>query len=234
MRADRYNPYQRRDRSTSAWKGLRLFTPDRRTCIVLASLIGAMTVASGLLLILEPAPVVPVPDISLSALDQPTNSVTQQIFPPAGADQLHNWKGIVIHDSGAMSGSAQSINEIHEALGVGTLGYHFVIHNGNGGPDGLRTDGPRWHRQAAGAYCGGADADLYNQHAIGVCLIGNFAKESPTEEQMQQLVKLVNTLQQRFDIASNRVWVQSGADQDATPGRHFPLARFQKQLLSGS
>ncbi len=203
---------------------------DRRTSLVLGSLLGAMTISSGLLLLLEPRPMVPVPDISLNALTPEPISFEQQLFTTTRP--LAPWRGIVIHASGSQFGNAQTIHDVHQRLGLGSLGYHFVIHNGNGGPDGYLTRGPRWNAQGEGAYCGGPDADLFNRHALGVCLIGNFDQQAPTDAQLRQLVELVNALQQRFDIPDTNVWLQTGAPGSNDPGKLFPLAAFQRQLLA--
>ena len=47
-----------------------MWIPDRRTVIVLTSLIGAMTLVSGLLLALEPGPVSLTRQVSLVVMDQ--------------------------------------------------------------------------------------------------------------------------------------------------------------------
>ncbi|MCW5853842.1 MAG: N-acetylmuramoyl-L-alanine amidase, partial [Anaerolineae bacterium] len=148
-----------------------MLVPDRRTVLVLASLVGAMTFGAGLLLLLEPGPVIPTTNISLNTVDVP-RSAEQVLFETDA--QLNNWSAIVIHASGAPEGSAAAIDNVHRKLGLGGLGYHFVIHNGYGGSDGRIVMSDRWHSQTAGAYCAGPDADWFNSHAVGICLVGDF------------------------------------------------------------
>ena len=201
--------------------------PDRRTIIVLTTLLSAMTLVSAALLIMEPGPIQPLA-ISLQAFenDAPVN-------PLQANAPLHPWLGIVIHDSGTLDGSANDIDQAHQQFGLGGLGYHFVIHNnksGQGTTDGQLVSSQRWKDQSKGAYCGGPDADQFNQHAIGVCMIGDFDRSAPTEAQMQALVNLAQALQNQFAVPADRIWVQTGGRTDSSTGKLFPIASFQRQL----
>ncbi len=201
-------------------------TPDRRTIVVLTTLLSAMTLVSATLLMIEPGPIDPVQGISLQVVDPPL-----KIVDPLQAEVAYEpWLGIVIHDSGSLGGSAQSLDHAHRQAGLESLGYHFVIHNGQGGPDGELFASPRWIGQQAGAYCGGPGAEKFNRHAVGVCMIGDFDSQKPTDAQMDALVKLVRGIQSRFQISADQVWVQTGRHTDAASGRMFPLATLRRQL----
>jgi hypothetical protein len=199
--------------------------PDRRTIIVLTTLISAMTLVSAALLLMEPGPIQPLA-ISLQAFENDNAPVN----PLASNAPLHPWLGIVIHDSGTLQGTAEDIDAAHKQFGLGGLGYHFVINNGKGAPDGQLVSSERWKGQTAGAYCGGPDADQFNQNAIGVCMIGDFDRSAPTEAQMQTLVHLAKALQNQFAIPADRIWVQTGGRSDSSTGKLFPIANFQRQL----
>ena len=157
--------------SRKRWK----LKPDRRTIIVLTTLVSAMTLVSGVLLMMEPGPIQPLA-ISLQAFENNYAPVN----PLATSAPLHPWLGIVIHDSGTLQGTADQIDDAHKQFGLGSLGYHFVIHNGNGAADGNLVSGNRWKGQTKGAYCGGPDAEQFNQNAVGVCMIGDFDRQAPT------------------------------------------------------
>ena len=209
--------------------------PDRRTIIVLTTLISAMTLVSGVLLIMEPGPIQPLA-LSLQAFEN-----NAPVNPLHTDTPLHPWLGIVIHDSGALQGSADDIDEAHRQFGLGSLGYHFVIHNGSQANsltsgsttqtiDGQLISSDRWKDQSKGAYCGGPDAQQFNQHAIGVCMIGDFDRAAPTEAQMQTLMNLTRALQNKFAVPADRIWVQTGGRTDSSTGKLFPIASFQRQL----
>jgi len=186
-----------------------------------------MTLTAALLMMLEPGPVAPINQISLSVVDRDRPDGRRSLFNTA---EPLAWSGIVIHDSRSLSGSLQSLNAAFEAAGRGGLGYHFVINNGQGGPDGRIDAGFRWLNQLVGDYATGPHAELFNRRAIGVCLVGDFDRQPPTEQQVGMLVDLVRELQARFDIPPEHIYTPP-ADQDR--GLLFPEAAFRQQLLEG-
>jgi len=204
-----------------------MFVPDRRTLMVLATLIGAMTLASAALLTLEPRASLPEsPTVVLSSLDG-TADPDQGLFNTAVVPDTHTWSAIVIQQSGSVDGSGQSLGRLHEKLGLGGLAHHFVIGNGHGSPDGQIEAGFRWDRQVHGAFRSGIPT--LDPHALGICLIGDGKRQEPTEAQFRQLVWLVRKLQTRFHIPADRVIVQSPA-QPGGVSALFPVTGFRQQL----
>ncbi len=204
---------------------LTRLAPDRRTIVVLGSLVFGMTVASSILLALEPGPSAPLPGVTLQQLERVASE--DRLFDiPAPLD----WRAIVIHDSRSQAGSADSINKIHHELGRGGLGYHFVINNGTEELDGLIEVGYRWQRQIVGDYLEGEGAEWFHKHAIGICIVGDGDQGGFTDDQIRELVWLVQELQSRFHIPKQAVFLQIGSD-DPQATSHFPTVSFQSQLL---
>lgn len=203
--------------------------PDQRTLVVLGALVVGMTVASSALLLLEPGPRAPLSGIQLLSTNT-SDRVEPEVRLFDTADSL-GWEAIVIHDTGTRAGSAESINRAHERIGRQGLGYHFVINNGSEQPDGMIEVGFRWSNQMVGAYLEGPDATWWNSHAIGISLVGDGDQAAFTDAQARELVWLVQNLQKRYGIPSDRVYIDLGT-QDAGPARHFPYAQFRQQLLS--
>jgi hypothetical protein len=203
--------------------------PDRRTLIVLTALVVGMSVISSLLMVLEPGPVAPISGITLQSIDhnQPVQPEEKlfDISSPLG------WQAIVIHDSGTPEGSSQTINLIHQRMGKGGLGYHFVINNGSMQDDGLIEVGFRWQRQFVGAYLEGVGANWFNLHAIGICMVGDADDGGFTKAQYRELVWLVQQLQKRFNISREAVFVEVGSGQNG-PSQLFPHGWFRQQLLT--
>jgi len=83
---------------------------------------------------------------------------------------------------------------------------------------------------AAGVY-GVESAAWFNHHAIHVCLVGNGDRAAPTDAQMQQLLKLVHAMQQRFDIPAERVLLAGNVAPTTSPGLLFPGSAFRAQLI---
>lgn len=154
------------------------------------------------------------------------------VFQTAQPLDRQRWTSIVIHDLGEPGGDAESINRQHLALGYQGLGYHFLIGNGNGLGDGVIHVGYRWNEQLPGAHVAGPDQAHYNQHAIGICLIGNGDRRPFTDRQMAQLVNLVQRLQQKLGIPAKNVYLHRDLNaQTASPGRFFTAAQLHEQLL---
>jgi hypothetical protein len=137
------------------------------------------------------------------------------------------WNSIVLHHSATLEGDVASIDAVHRRqrdpsgkpwLGIG---YHFVVGNGNKMGDGEIQPTFRWHQQLAGAHAGKRD---YNEHGIGICLIGNFEQSPPTARQLASVRALIKTLARRHSIARERVVRHQDVNTTACPGRLFPLS----------
>ncbi|MEM0915658.1 MAG: peptidoglycan recognition family protein [Planctomycetota bacterium] len=194
---------------------------------MLACLVFGMTSVSALLLALEPGPMAPLSGVSLRSIDDGGSAAADRLFEtPESLD----WRAIVIHDSGAQVGSSQSINRVHDDLGRGGLGYHFVLNNGSDEVDGLIEVGFRWQTQMIGAYLpdGGASTAWHHKHSIGICLIGDADRAAPTEAQQRELVWLVRQLQRRYGIPSDRVMIQVGSNGSSAL---FPETAIRAQLI---
>jgi len=196
--------------------------PDRRTLIVLASLVGAMTVASGLLLLLEPKNATALRGISLSSVNPVDRSGHDILLASSSGPQAGPWSAIVVHHTRAPGAHGHS--------DMGIANYHFSIHGQGSSSDRFEV-GVRWRQQSPGAYWAGPEKDWVNHHAIGVCLV-SATEEGPSEQQLQQLIGLVQQLQAEFQIPADRVVLQPGIGQISSKGRWFPTAWFRQQLLT--
>ena len=96
----------------------------------------------------------------------------------------------------------------------------------------METGHAGWRRQIHGAHTRvtGDRSNFWNEHGIGVCLVGNFENGRPSESQMAALVRLVRALQARLDIPASRVRGHGHIDSTACPGEHFPWNEFRVRL----
>ena len=205
--------------------------PERRMMIVLSTLLGAMTLTSSVLLLLEPPPVAPWRDLTLRAVDRAAEDETV-LFQTASPVETSRWEAIVIHDSGTTAGSSRSLGTLHEQQGRGGLGYHFVIGNGQGAEDGLIEIGFRWERQMIGVHSTGEIGEALNRRAISICLVGDGDHQGYTQAQMQTLLWVVHRLQRHFKIPASRVVLNIDRQTGGGVGRMFPTAWFRPQLLN--
>jgi hypothetical protein len=141
------------------------------------------------------------------------------------------WTTIVIHHSATHRGGARSFDKNHrESRGWDELGYHFVIGNGTDTPNGYVEVGSRWHKQKHGAHCK-TPSNYYNDHGIGICLVGNFESAPPSRNQMASLVHLVRFLSQACGIPPERITTHRHVNgKTKCPGRYFSLAEVHRAL----
>ena len=136
----------------------------------------------------------------------------------------------MIHHSGTSSGGAKAFDRFHRGKGWDELGYHFVIGNGTNTPDGAVEVGARWHAQKHGAHCK-TPSNYYNDHGIGICLVGDFEETRPTRKQIESLTQLVSFLCNACGISPDRITTHHAVNgKTKCPGRHFSLAAVRRSL----
>jgi N-acetyl-anhydromuramyl-L-alanine amidase AmpD len=154
---------------------------------------------------------------------QPFVKDPSDLFLPPKADRP--WRYIVLHHSAHSSGNYAQIDREHrQALGTAGCGYHFVIGNGSGSPDGQIEIAERWSDQKGGAHCRNGKNPDVNEYGIGICLIGNFDDAPPTARQIEASRALVSYLSDRYHISSDRIGPHSllANGPTACPGKNFP------------
>jgi N-acetyl-anhydromuramyl-L-alanine amidase AmpD len=178
----------------------------------------------------------PSPKKSIQAAEQPhaaapflLSDETLATDPQAAPRE---WRYIVIHHSATNRGSAQSFDQYHRFQRGWTngLAYHFVIGNGTDQGDGVIIAGPRWHGQEAGAH---ANATEYNEHGIGICLVGNLDEHPPSPAQMSALRSLIARLAAKYDIPAGAIvghnQIRRGGST-ACPGKFLNLNELRDGL----
>ena len=182
--------------------------------------------------LIRPAPAIVAPQ-SIDPLSPPSSHPIDPITasnPWKPAAELREWDYIVLHHTASESGSVESIHDEHlkrkDKNGNGWLGigYHFVIGNGNGMDDGEIEPTFRWRQQLQGAHAGVAN---YNQHGIGIVLIGNFEKSPPTDAQAASVKRLVGVLKREYSIASSKIVGHSDVKATECPGKLFPISEVR-------
>ena len=173
--------------------------------------------------------------LGLSGVQQHSKGSGQDVRKLWMADvEETQWEYIIVHHSATESGSVESMHEEHlkrtdeegnRWLGIG---YHFVIGNGRGMPDGTVQSTFRWKEQIHGAHSGSA---VFNSRGIGICVVGNFEETPPSKAQLNSLKALVKVLSIRHRIAPERFMGHAAVKTTACPGRHFPLNEV-RQVIS--
>jgi len=205
--------------------------PEKRTILVLGSLIVGMAFTAGVLRVLEPGAVPPIAGVTLLSIERTaTERPEDKLF--ATAETPRPWRAIVIHDSRTLSGSYDAIDKSHRKAGKAGCGYHMVINNGTGDEDGRIELGYRWKFQEAGDYLVGPNAEWYHQNAIGICVVGDVDQQPMTDAQLRELTWLVRQVQQRFGIPAEYVFADMGAESQEAAA-YFSPAEFRAGLIQG-
>jgi hypothetical protein len=195
---------------------------SKRKVVVLTSLVALLSLASALLLALEPPPLSVEGYNSLSAADR--GPFLDEIFKTAVPARPEQWKFIYIHHSATPAGDARTL-----ARAGSGLCDHFIIGNGDGCQDGEIQVGPRWnHQQAPAAPLG---VDHIEPTCISICLVGDFDHSMPTPVQLRRLTQLVTTLQSQFRLGADKVILLSDTPSASSVGRYFPVTAFRDQIL---
>jgi hypothetical protein len=140
---------------------------------------------------------------------------------------------LVIHHSASPTGSVEEFRREHKAKGWADIGYHDVIGNGHGMPDGHIGAG-RPHNQVGAAVFGANTGKLH------VCLVGNFHKEDtgytgkPTFAQMAALGHWIVVNARRYK-PHGRVMIVTDHRDAAIPGHPTacPGSEFPTHLVKG-
>ncbi len=112
-------------------------------------------------------------------------------------------------DQNSASARIEIIRNGHRSKGWGDIGYHYVVDRGGRVWEGREL---RWQ---------GAHVKGCNEGNIGVCNLGNFDEQSPSDEQLEALEKLLTCLMDKHSVPVSRVRTHKEWPSAATacPGR---------------
>jgi hypothetical protein len=153
----------------------------------------------------------------------PYTNNPDDLFAPPKADRP--WKYVVLHHSATASGSYGAIDQEHrKRLGWEGCGYHFVIGNGTGSPDGQIEVSRRWSDQKHGIHCRNGKNPDVSEYGIGICLVGNLDEAPPTARQIAAAQRLISYLGTRYRIPADHIGThaQLASSPTACPGKYFP------------
>lgn len=128
---------------------------------------------------------------------------------------------IVVHHSATTGGTPEAFARHHvHTLGWPGIGYHYVIAR-----DGLIY---KCHPATTISY----HASGANAYSIGVCLVGNFDVERPSEEQRTALIELLRELMGAYGIPCAHVigHREVPGTKKSCPGRSVDMDELRKIL----
>ncbi len=195
---------------------------------------------------------------AVRAIPKPVRTPTREVTPPAGRATItardvrvpggikkSEWQTIVVHHSGTSAATPTGMDRYHRDVRKWSngLGYHFVIGNGVKYPDGQLYVGQRWKNQQTGAHCAAAEGrylgrwrprNFFNEHGIGICLIGNFENERPTREQLRTLDELIRVLCGEAGVGADQVYGHGEiTHKTACPGSNLNMHAVRRAVGGG-
>ena len=87
----------------------------------------------------------------------------------------------------------------------------------------------RWRQQIHGAHSG---STVHNANGIGICLIGNFQQDVPTQKQLDAVITLVDQLSHQYRIPGSLIIGHNTVKPTACPGKNFPLQDVIRKSVS--
>jgi hypothetical protein len=144
------------------------------------------------------------------------------------------WRYIVVHNSGTRQGNARIFNNYHRNVRhmKNGMAYHFVIGNGSSSGDGEIEVGSRWVKQINGGHVA---SDYLNDIALGICLVGDFNRDKPTEAQLGALDELIRYLRERVGKVKGHLSVvkahrEINPKPTDCPGDRFPYRWLHRRF----
>ncbi len=116
-----------------------------------------------------------------------------------GSTLMKSVNRIIIHHSATETGNAAYFRVLHRIVNRwNDIGYHYVIGNGSLSGDGEIEEGRKLPFRGAHAKGG-------NEDSIGICLVGNFNRNNPTDAQMSSLGLLLKKLIAEYSIPADSI-----------------------------
>ncbi len=107
------------------------------------------------------------------------------------------------------------IRRAHRGRNFGDIGYHYLVD-----PAGRIWEGRQLTWQ-------GAHVARQNLGNLGICCLGNFEEQSPTDAQLRAVEAFTISQMHRFNVPVNRIYTHRELAPTACPGRNL-----QPRLLS--
>jgi len=170
------------------------------------------------------------PLVARASAPQPRKSAIAMVpadwIPPRNV-AVRPWQWIVIHHTATTFGNAAMVTRWHIDRGFDEMGYDFLIGNGTNSGDGQIEVGTRWPKQKWGAHTKTPD-NRFNDYGIGICLVGNFDEQYPTQAQMRSLDKLTAYLMKTYKITPDRVLGHGDCKSTDCPGKHLSVESVRR------
>lgn len=178
----------------------------------------------------RPAPA-PVDNAPLPGIVSRSQWTRSGIARPRDINPMNGVRRITIHHDGMppvtlnnSAAVAQRIEQIRNSHVIGRgwadIGYHYIVD-----PQGRVWEGRSISKQ-------GAHVKDQNENNLGILVLGNFDRQTPTQAALASLDKFVANQMQRYNIGISQVRTHMERDSTSCPGRG--LQSYMVRTRSGS
>lgn len=133
------------------------------------------------------------------------------------------FNGIVIHHSATKDGQTKSWNAIRnyhmQTNGWSEIGYHFGLEDVDGAVMVMEGRSLKYK----GAHCPPNDM-------IGICVVGDYDKEAPSDDKLSALRVLCVSLCRQFKFTPDMIFPHSQFSTKTCPGKLFPFAAWKETV----
>jgi hypothetical protein len=139
-------------------------------------------------------------------------AIRKEMNPMGGINRItihhEGWTPVWVTDKASTAALIEHDRVSHIGMfGAGDIGYHFIIDRA----------GRVW--EGRDVRYQGAHVRATNEHNLGVMLLGNFDKQSPTDVQVSTLADTLKKLRKQYNIPLKRVHTHQELKPTACPGR---------------
>ncbi|MEM6552781.1 MAG: N-acetylmuramoyl-L-alanine amidase [Planctomycetota bacterium] len=133
------------------------------------------------------------------------------------------WNAVYFTDQPSTAARLEQIRKVHTRdRGWADIGYHYIVDR----------SGRVW--QGRELKYQGAHVRDQNEHNIGILVLGNFDKQSPSREQTASLVGLLKRLQSAYRVPTTRVRTHQEYNPTSCPGKvlQAQMQAIRKRFLA--
>lgn len=140
--------------------------------------------------------------------------ISARILPMNGVSRItchhEGWTPVWFNDALTTRDRMETIRASHiNRLNAGDIGYHFVVDRA----------GRLWEGRPL--IYQGAHVKNQNENNIGIMMLGNFEKQSPTSAQLMTLERTLTLLRRQYRVPVSRIYTHRELNPTACPGQNL-------------
>ncbi len=165
---------------------------------------------------LPTSPAIATPNLQVIARSSWTRTAANggKVNPMNGVSRItvhhEGWKTVYFTDERTTAQRIETIRAVHTRdNGWGDIGYHYIVDR----------DGRIWEGRSIASQ--GAHVRNNNENNLGILLLGNFDKQTPSAPQMASLHNALAAFQKQYKVRATRIHTHQELASTACPGTNL-------------